>query len=93
MGVQDQPNELHREAHPEEEIEFDHTEEDLVMSVHCLDAAVRSKEFEHFPAEFRVNLPSESAIYELGDGYHYRNDDSEDLDGNMGESRSIWRQC
>lgn len=56
--VEDQPDELYGEADPEEEIELDETEKDLIVGIHGLDAAVRTKILVHLPTKFGVDLPS-----------------------------------
>ena len=81
--IEDEPDELHREPDPEEQAELDETEEDLVVRVHRLDAAIRTEELEHLPAKLGVDLPPERAVYELGDGDDYWDDDSEDFDGDV----------
>ena len=53
------------------------------MRVHRLDAAIRTEELEHLPAKLGVDLPPERAVYELGDGDYYWDDDSEDFDGDV----------
>lgn len=72
--VQHQPNKLYREADPEEEIELDEAEEDLVVGVHGLDASVGTKELVDLPAKLGVYLPSEGAVCELRDGDNNGND-------------------
>lgn len=67
VWVQDQPDELHREADPEEEVELDQAQKDLVVSVHRLDATVRAKVLVHLPAKLGVDPPPQRAVGELRD--------------------------
>ena len=80
VGVQDQPDELHREADPEEEVELDEAEEDLVMGEHGLDPAVRTEELVDLPSKLGVDLPAERNVRDLGDGDDNGDDDGEGLD-------------
>lgn len=40
IWVEYQPDKLHGEANPEEEVELDETKEDLVVCIHGLDASI-----------------------------------------------------
>ena len=51
-------DELHREADPEEEVELDKAQEDLVVGEHGLDPAVCAKELVDLPPELGVDLPA-----------------------------------
>lgn len=62
IGIQHQPDKLHRKADPEEQIELYETKEDLVVGIHGLDLSVSTKELVHLPAKFCVNLPAEEDI-------------------------------
>lgn len=81
--VQHQPDELHREADPEEEVEFHETEEDLVVGVHSLDPAVRTKVLVHLPTELGVYFPAECAVCKFRDRDDYGYDEGEDVNGDV----------
>lgn len=74
--IQDKPDELHREADPEEEIKLDETEEDLVVREHGLDAAVRAKELVGLPTKLGIDSPAQRNVGNLGD-----RDDDGDYEG------------
>ena len=64
-------------------IELHEAEEDLVVSVHGLDAAIRTKVLVHLPTELGVDLPSQRAIREFCDRDDYGYDECEDVDGDV----------
>ena len=78
--VEDQPDELNGEADPEEEIELDQAEEDLVVGEHGLDPPVGAKELVDLPAKLGVNLPSQRNVGDFGDGDDNGNNDSKGVD-------------
>ena len=62
------------------------------MRVHGLDPSVSPKEFIHLPAEFGVDLPSESAIGKLRHRDYYGDDNGQYVYGNVGNSLGVERQ-
>ena len=58
MMIENQPDELHWEADPEEEVELNQAQEDLVVGEHGLDPAVCAKELVNLPPELGVDLPA-----------------------------------
>ena len=89
---ENQEDELHRESDPEEQVEFNQTEEDLVMGEESLDPAVCAKEFIDFPPKLCVDLPTQGDVGDLGDGDDYWNDNGECVDGYVGgiDCRCLW---
>ena len=66
--MQHQPDELHREADPEEDVKLDQTLEDLVARKHLLDPSVGSEELVDLPAELLVYFPTESNVSQFRHG-------------------------
>ena len=90
--VEDEPDELDREANPEEHVEFDETEENLVIGIHGLDATVGAKELVHFPAEVHVDFPSKGNVRELCGGDDTWDHGREHVDGYVAEANGAGRK-
>ena len=58
VRAENQEDELNREADPEEEVELNQAQEDLVVGEHGLDPAVCAKELVNLPPELGVDLPA-----------------------------------
>ena len=80
VRAENQEDELNREADPEEQVELDEAEENLVVGEHGLDPAVGAQEFIDLPAELGIDLPSQCDVGNLGDGDDNRNNDGESVD-------------
>ena len=80
VRAENQEDELNREADPEEQVELDETEENLVVGEHGLDPAVCAQELIDLPAELGIDLPSQCDVGNLGDGDDNRNNDGESVD-------------
>jgi hypothetical protein len=80
---------LNREPEPEEHVELEHALEDLVLSVHLLDPAVRPQQLVHLPSEFGINFPTKSNVGHLGDTDDDRDDVGEYCDGYFGEDTCL----
>ena len=71
------------EPDPEEEVEFDETEENLIPSVHRLDTSVGTEKLVDFPTKLSVDLPPESTVDEFCYGNDDRDNGGEDADRDM----------
>lgn len=59
------------------------------MGIHRLNPSVGSKKFVDLPAEFIVDFPAQGDVSKFGDGYDYRDDGGEDVNGDT--RYPLWR--
>jgi hypothetical protein len=86
MAVQHQPGELHKETHPEKDVELDEALVYLVDREHPLDLSISSQKLVHLPAELLIDCPGKCDVSKFSDSDDNRKDRCENVVGNMREA-------